>query len=96
MKNQTTLTDQQFSDLAKLTLERCRAQVMLTSQLIEDDDQLVAILTMIAADMITAGASAFADGDKDQRKRKRAMTVIMAGIAHNLGLGELLDRQAMG
>ena len=81
MKIETTIR----TDLSKLAIERCRKAFMSVGQLIDDDDQRIALLVMVAIDM-TRGAAGMIAESEEGVSEEHALATAVTNLLRGLGV----------
>jgi hypothetical protein len=79
MRTETTIR----TDLSKLAIERCRKAFMSVGQLIDDDDQRIALLVAVAVDMTRGAGGMIAEcheGISEEQALATAVTNLLRGL----------------
>jgi hypothetical protein len=75
----------ELTDLSKLAIERCRKAFMTVGQLVDDDEQRVAILVSVAVDM-TRGAGGMIAECEEGISEEQALATAVTNLLRGLGV----------
>jgi hypothetical protein len=75
------LTDNEQADIVNAAITRCRRQVYIGAQLLEEDAQIAAMLCAIAVDMIEGSIVALTTDGSD---RNKAAVAVLRTVVENV------------
>ena len=78
----------EFIDLSKLAQKRTRETAMLVLQLLENDDERVAMMIFLALDLINGATEFFAD-DKNV-SQEEAFAHVFDLLVHSIGVDKVM------
>jgi hypothetical protein len=78
------MDDRTVLDLAKVTVDRVRKSIELTTQLIDDEEVIVGVLMVVASDLIN-GAAYTLHQTRDDKTEEQALGEVLHALLGSIG-----------
>ena len=83
-----TATERELYDLTRTAVDRVRKAVGLVTRLLDDDEQIAAVLLAVAADLLVGSAAHLYASDEDMSKEE-ALGHSLKGFLATIGVNEI-------